>query len=64
MSDIVDYGIRETYNSIKSIEKLTQIDPMMDLESLRLIVKELFVNDKDIGRIISNITVWEWTNAN
>ena len=36
MSDIVDYGIRETYNSIKSIEKLTQIDPMMGLESFML----------------------------
>ena len=39
MSYIVDYGLREAYKSMKSMDKLAQIDPMINWESLRLIVK-------------------------
>ena len=40
MSYIVDYGRREAYKSMKSMDKLAQIDPMINWESLRPIVKE------------------------
>ena len=40
MSDIVDYGLREAYKSMKSMDKLAQIDPMINWESLRPIVKD------------------------
>ena len=49
MGNIVDYGLREAYNSMKSIDKLAEIDPMINWESLRLIVKELYRNDTDIS---------------
>ena len=47
MSNIVDYGLREAYNSIKSMDKLAKIDPMIDWESLRPLAKELYRNDTD-----------------
>ena len=43
------YGLRVAYNSMKSMDKLAEIDPMINWESLRLIVKELYRNDIDIG---------------
>ena len=49
MSNIVDYGLREAYKSMKSMDKLAQIDPMINWESLRPIVKELYRNDTDKG---------------
>jgi IS5 family transposase len=49
MSNIVDYGLREAYNSMKSMDRLARIDPMIDWESLRPIVKELYRNDTDRG---------------
>ena len=49
MNNIVDYGLREAYKSLKSIDKLAEIDPMINLESLRPIVKELYRNDTDKG---------------
>ncbi|EQD75724.1 transposase IS4 family protein, partial [mine drainage metagenome] len=49
MSNIVDYGLREAYLSMKGMDKLSQIDPMIDWESLRPIVKDLFRNDTDKG---------------
>ena len=49
MSYIVDYGRREAYKSMKSMDKLAQIDPMINWESLRPIVKELYRNDTDKG---------------
>ena len=50
MSNIVDYGLREAYNSVKSMYKLAEIDPMINWESIMPIVKELYRNDTDIGR--------------
>ena len=47
MSDIVDYGLREAYKSMKSMDKLAQIDPMINWESLRPIMKELYRNDTE-----------------
>ena len=35
MSNIVDYGLREAYNSMKSMDKLAEIEPMINWESLR-----------------------------
>ena len=49
MSNIVDYGLREAYNSMKSMDKLAEIDPMINWELLRPIVKELYRNDTDKG---------------
>lgn len=49
MSNIVDYGLREAYNSMKSMDRLARIDPMIDWGSLRPIVKELYRNDTDRG---------------
>jgi IS5 family transposase len=49
MSNIVDYGLREAYNSMKSMDRLAKIDPMIDRESLRPLVKELYRNDTDRG---------------
>ena len=46
MSNIVDYGLREAY---KSMDKLAQIDPMIDWESLRPIIKDLYRNDTQKG---------------
>ncbi len=41
MSNIIEYGLREAYNSMKSMDKLAQIDPMIDWGSLRPTVKDL-----------------------
>ena len=49
MSNIVDYGLREAYKSMKSMDKLAEIDPMINWESLRPVVKELYRNDTDKG---------------
>ena len=49
MNNIVDYGLREAYKSMKSMDKLAQIDPMIDWESIRPLVKELYRNDTDKG---------------
>ena len=49
MNNIVDYGLREAYKSMKSMDKLARIDPMIDWESLRPFVKELYRNDTDKG---------------
>ena len=49
MSNIIEYGLREAYNSMKSMDKLAQIDPMIDWESLRPTVKDLYRNDTDKG---------------
>ena len=49
MNNIVDYGLREAYNSMQSMDKLAQIDPMIDWELLRSLVKELYRNDTDKG---------------
>ena len=49
MSNIVDYGLREAYSSMKGMDKLAQIDPMIDWESLRPFVKKLYRNDTDRG---------------
>ena len=49
MSNIVDYGLREAYKSMKSMDKLAQIDPMIDWESLRPIIKDLYRNDTRKG---------------
>ncbi|MCL4451501.1 MAG: transposase [Candidatus Thermoplasmatota archaeon] len=49
MNNSVDYGLREAYNSMKSMDKLAKIDPMIDWESLRPLVKELYRNDTDKG---------------
>ncbi len=49
MSSIVDYGLREAYNSMKSMDRLARIDPMIGWESLRPIVKELYRNDTEKG---------------
>ncbi len=32
MNNIVDYGLREAYSSMKSVDKLKEIDPMIDWE--------------------------------
>ena len=49
MNNIIDYGLREAYNSMKSMDKLAEIEPMINWESLRPIVKELYRNDTDKG---------------
>ena len=49
MNNIVDYGLREAYKSMKSMDKLAEIDPMINWESLRHIAKELNRNDTDKG---------------
>jgi IS5 family transposase len=49
MSSIIEYGLREAYNSMKSMDKLVQIDPMIDWESLRPMVKDLYSNNTDRG---------------
>ena len=49
MSNIVDYGLREAYKSMKSMDKLAEIDPMINWELLRPIVKELYRNDTEKG---------------
>ena len=49
MNNIVDYGLREAYNSMKSMGKLAQIDLIIEWESLRPIVKELYRNDTEKG---------------
>lgn len=49
MNSIIDYGLREAYSSIKSMDRLAQIDPMIDWESLRPIVKDLYRNDTEKG---------------
>jgi IS5 family transposase len=49
MSSIVDYGLREAYSSMKGMDKLAQIDPMIDWESLRPFVRKLYRNDTDRG---------------
>ena len=49
MNNIVDYGLRKAYSSTKGMDKLQEIDPMIDWESLRPIVKKLFRNDNGKG---------------
>jgi IS5 family transposase len=49
MSNIIEYGLREAYNSMKSMDRLAQIEPMIDWESLRPIVKDLYRNDTQKG---------------
>ncbi|EQD42285.1 transposase IS4 family protein, partial [mine drainage metagenome] len=49
MNNIVDYGLREAYSSMKIMDKLKEIDPMIDWGSLRPIVKKLFRNDTGKG---------------
>ncbi|MCL4334896.1 MAG: hypothetical protein M1402_02215 [Candidatus Thermoplasmatota archaeon] len=49
MNNILDYGLREAGSSMKSMDKLAKIDPMIDWESLRPLVKELYRNDTDKG---------------
>ena len=49
MSSIVDYGLREAYSSMKGMDKLAQIDTMIDWESLRPFVRKLYRNDTDRG---------------
>ena len=41
MKNIIEYGLREENNSIKSMYKLVQLNPIVDWASLRQIVKEL-----------------------
>ena len=49
MINIIDYGLQEAYKSMKSMDRLSQIDPMIDWESLRPIMKELYRNDTNKG---------------
>jgi IS5 family transposase len=49
MSNIIEYRLREEYNSMKSLDKLSQIDPMIDWEPLRPTVIDLYRNDTDKG---------------
>ena len=49
MDNIVNYGLREAYLSLKDKDKLAMIDPLIDWESLRHIVKELYRNNTDKG---------------
>ena len=49
MNNIVDYGLREAYKSMKSMDKLAEIDPMINWELLRPIVRELYRNDTEKG---------------
>ena len=49
MNNIVVYGLREAYSSMKGMDKLKEIDPMIDWESLRPMVKKLFRNDNGKG---------------
>ena len=49
MDNIVNYGLHEAYQSLKGKDKLAMIDPLIDWESLRPIVKELYRNNTDKG---------------
>ncbi|MCL4320543.1 MAG: hypothetical protein M1427_04790 [Candidatus Thermoplasmatota archaeon] len=50
MNNIVDYSLRETYLSLMEMDKLAQIDPMIDFGSLNPIVEELYWNNTEKGQ--------------
>ena len=49
MNNIVDYGFREAYSSMKGMDKQKEIDPMIDWESLRPMTRKIFRNDNGKG---------------
>ncbi|MHB8360310.1 MAG: IS5 family transposase [Thermoplasmataceae archaeon] len=49
MDNIVNYGLREAYQSLKVKDKLAMIDPLIEWESLRSIVKGLYRNNTEKG---------------
>ena len=49
MYNIMYYGLREVYNSMKSTDRLAMINIMIDLEPLRVLVREFYINITDKG---------------
>lgn len=49
MDNLVNNGVRESYNYMKYIDKQVKINPMINLESLRPLMKELYWNHTDKG---------------
>ena len=48
--DLVNYGLRERYEQLKKRgDKLAEIKNVIDWESLRPLLKDLFTNDTDQG---------------
>ena len=48
--DLVNYGLRERYEQLKKRgDKLAEIKNVIDWESLRPLLKDLFTNDTEQG---------------
>ena len=67
--DLVNYGLRERYEQLKKRgDRLDDIKKIIDWESLRPLLKDLFTNDTEQGgkafqSIVSFTNFSEWFNA-